>query len=337
MGVKFTNNGEGTLVAGINTTVTTLTLNSGEGAKFPVCSAGPTDFFYATLIDISGNREIIKVTQRTGDVFNVIEREVDDSTASAFSADDKVQLRLPKIVLEAFRDDTATNASGVAANLAAIGTNDTDIAALQARDTADEQVLYAPTGITMYIYNPAGEIPTGWSAKSGPADCLLAIAGGAQDYNVAGENLAGSWTPTTHVHTGPSHVHTMGTHLHQVPSHLHTTSGHTLSAAEMPAHNHIQSYAENVAVGGSYYGITAIAGVKKMEGSTPSTSKLPYTSTSGSGSSHTHGNTGSKVATNTDAVDPGDTNASGTANTGTSSAPSTDRPYAAVGLLIERD
>lgn len=319
MGVIFTNNAEGTLVAGINDSVTTLTLDAGQGALFPVCAAGPTDYFYATLVNTAGTREIIKVTQRTGDVFDVIERGVDDSSAAAFALGSKVQLRLVKIILEDFRDDIDTNTSGVAANLAAIGTNDTDIAALQARDTADEQKLYAPTGLTIWIYNPSGEIPTGWSAKAGPADCLLAVAGGAQAYNVAGENLAGSWTPTGHTHTGPSHTHT-------TPdiAHTHTTPAHALTSAELPSHAHTEKYYalySGVGLGsdGAFQGYGVAASI------TTTSSGL-----TGSNNAHAHGNTGS-------AGSAGVTGAEGTGATGSSTDPSTDRPYAAVGLLIERD
>jgi len=53
MGVKVTNNGFGTLASGINTSVTTVALTSGQGAKFP--STSSSDYFYGTLIDSSNN------------------------------------------------------------------------------------------------------------------------------------------------------------------------------------------------------------------------------------------------------------------------------------------
>jgi hypothetical protein len=318
MGIKFTNNAEGELAAGISDSATSLTLTAGDGSLFP--AAGGGDYFYATLISAAGVREVIKVTAHTGgtDVFTTIIRGQDDSDPAAFSTSDKCELRFPKIILEEFRDD-------IAANLAAIGTNDTDIAALQARDTADEQVLYAPTGLTMYIYNPAAEIPTGWSAKSGPADCLLAIAGGGQAYDVAGENLAGSWTPTGHKHTGPSHTHTGPSHTHTGPSHAHTTPSHALSIAEMPAHTHTIGLTINRSstVAGSLMPSNQATGMS--------------TGSAGSGSAHAHGNTGAGGTGATGAGGTGATGSDGTGNTSTVGAPSTDRPYAAIGLLIERD
>jgi hypothetical protein len=341
MGIKFTNNAEGTLTAGVGSGDTTnMTLTAGDGLLFPTIVLASGNYFYATLVDQSGNREIVNITehQEGTDVFQTFVRAQDDTDAIAFQIGDKVQIRFPKIVLEEFRDD-------IAANLAAIESNDSDITAIEAKSTADEQVLYGPSGLTMYIYNAAGEIPTGWSAHSGPADCLLAVAGGSNAYNVAGENLAGSWTPTGHVHTGPSHVHTMNTHVHSGPSHTHTGPNHTHSG---PNHNHIWSnrglYTYNS--GGSQVGYT-LANVAAIGLTTRVTSgdgwynngQYLYTNNSGTGQTGAAGTgaTGASGTANTGATDPGDTNASGTANSGSSKEPSTDRPYAAVGLLIERD
>jgi hypothetical protein len=329
MGIKFTNNAEGTLTAGVGSSDTTnMILTAGDGLLFPTIVLGAGDYFYATLVDASGNREIVSVTEHQAgtDVFQTFVREQDDTTGIAFAIGDKVQLRLPKIILEEYRDDIATNASDLVDYETS---NDIDIAALEAYNTASA-VLAAPSGLTMYMYNPTGEIPTGWSAKSGPADCLLAIAGGAQAYNVAGENLAGSWTPTTHTHTGPSHVHTGPSHTHTI-AHTHTGGGHVLSAAEMPAHAHTQHYyarynATGLGSDGSFNGY----GIHLAITSTP-------TDQTGSGSSHSHGTGSAASNANSGSDGTGNTGASGTAASGTGSAPSTDRPYAAVGLLIERD
>jgi hypothetical protein len=113
MGVKFSNNAEGTLSAGINAVVTTLTLNAGEGAYFPIVSAGASDYFWATLTNVAGQREIIKVTQHSaGDVFQTIERAADSiqeeavPTAYSFSTNDTCQLRLNKEALLGFSQGT---------------------------------------------------------------------------------------------------------------------------------------------------------------------------------------------------------------------------------------
>lgn len=90
MGVKVTNNAYGTLSAGISASDTTVTLDSGQGARFPTLASG--DYFYATLIDTSNNLEIVKVTARSTDSMTVT-RGQDNTTAAAFAIGDRFELR----------------------------------------------------------------------------------------------------------------------------------------------------------------------------------------------------------------------------------------------------
>jgi hypothetical protein len=108
MGLKWGNNCEGTLAAGISAAATSLTLTPGHGSRFPqVDFAGDGDYFFATLVDQSGNREVIKVKEHKSavdiDQFSIIERAADSiqevTTAYAFSAADRVQLRIPAIAM----------------------------------------------------------------------------------------------------------------------------------------------------------------------------------------------------------------------------------------------
>ncbi len=104
--VKYTNNAATTLASGINTTVTTLTVNAGDGALFPDTSTG--DHFYITLEDGALNREIVKVTTRATDTFT-IERGADGTSGTAFIAGDKAELRACRIVL----DEIGSNLDGI--------------------------------------------------------------------------------------------------------------------------------------------------------------------------------------------------------------------------------
>ena len=104
MGVKVTNNAFGTLSAAINTTVTTITLDSGQGARFP--TLGASDYFYATLVDTSNNLEIVKVTARSTDSLTVV-RGQDGTTATSFAIGDRFELR----PVAALFDDIIDNAS----------------------------------------------------------------------------------------------------------------------------------------------------------------------------------------------------------------------------------
>jgi hypothetical protein len=91
MGIKVANNAFGTLAAGINSSATSITLTTGQGARFPSLGAG--DYFYATLIDTSNNLEIVKCTARSTDVLTVV-RAQESTTARAYSTGDRIEIRI---------------------------------------------------------------------------------------------------------------------------------------------------------------------------------------------------------------------------------------------------
>lgn len=91
MAVKVANNAYSTLASGINNAVTSLSVATGEGARFPTLSG--SDVFYATLISASNTLEIVKVTARATDTFTIV-RAQDGTAAAAFSAGDRVELRV---------------------------------------------------------------------------------------------------------------------------------------------------------------------------------------------------------------------------------------------------
>jgi hypothetical protein len=337
MGVRlYTNNAESTLNGNItNSQTTNIPLTVGGGSKFPTVTLASGNWFYATFIDVSGNREIIKVTEHqvSTDFFQTVVRGQDGTSGQAFVTGDKVELRLPKIVLEEI--DAA-----IAANTALTNAQD---AAMDARVDVLEANLTAPSGTKMFFYQNVA--PNAWTIDSGPADSLLAVKGGSQDYNISGGAVAGSWTPTTHTHTGPSHVHTG-------PSHQHTTPDFTLTTSHIPAHTHGSAGSHQHAATGNHThdligyrdgsgGAFAWVGDRSSTQWTDTTgiqtagnhqhaAAGTHTHTSvGSGNAHNHGSTGAAGTDNT--------GASGTAATGASSAPSTDRPKAGVGIIATKD
>lgn len=109
MGIKFANSAFATLASGINSSATSITLTTGQGARFPSLSAG--DYFYATLIDTSNNLEIVKCTARSTDVLTVT-RAQESTTARAFSTGDRIELR---ITAQGLVDTSGDLASGVLA------------------------------------------------------------------------------------------------------------------------------------------------------------------------------------------------------------------------------
>lgn len=94
MAQLFTNNAASTLASGISVGAVSLTVFSGEGAKFP--SPVAPDYALVTIYQKSGatevNHEIVKLTARTGDGFTIV-RAQEGTTARAFNAGDPIELR----------------------------------------------------------------------------------------------------------------------------------------------------------------------------------------------------------------------------------------------------
>lgn len=97
--VLFSNNGYSTLAVGISSTATTLTLTASTGARLPALAAGQV--FRGTIFDANGNREIVLVSDRAGDVLT-IERSQEGTVARAWLAGDGFELRLTAAGLAAF-------------------------------------------------------------------------------------------------------------------------------------------------------------------------------------------------------------------------------------------
>jgi hypothetical protein len=112
MGIKVANNAFATLAAGISDSATSITVASGQGARFPTLGAG--DYFYATLVDTANQLEIVKCTARSGDALTVV-RAQESTVARAYDAGDRIEIR---ITAQTFADASST----VSGNLAFTGT-----------------------------------------------------------------------------------------------------------------------------------------------------------------------------------------------------------------------
>lgn len=124
MAIKFKNNATGTLAAGLTDSGTTLELATGHGDRFPAVSG--SDYFYGTLADSSGNKEIVKVTARTsGQDTMTIVRAQESTTGRAWSIDDVFELRLTAGVIQGVTEDIVTNAAAIAA-LGTMSSQDND-------------------------------------------------------------------------------------------------------------------------------------------------------------------------------------------------------------------
>jgi len=101
MAVKVANNAYSTLAASITSSATSITLTSGEGARFPALTS--PDYFYATLLDSANNLEIVKCTARSTDVLTVT-RAQESTTGRAYTSGDRIELRITAGVLDAIAE-----------------------------------------------------------------------------------------------------------------------------------------------------------------------------------------------------------------------------------------
>lgn len=93
MTVLLANNATSRLASSISSTDTTISVQPGDGAKYPTLTAGDT--FPVTLLKSDGQLEICRCTARSGDVLTVL-RAQEGTTGKSFAAGDRVEVRLTK-------------------------------------------------------------------------------------------------------------------------------------------------------------------------------------------------------------------------------------------------
>jgi len=86
-----TNNAYALVPGAVSSVATSITIETGKGTLFPIVGTG--DYFYATLVDVVGNSEIIKATARAGDVLTVL-RAQQGTLALPFPANSRIELRV---------------------------------------------------------------------------------------------------------------------------------------------------------------------------------------------------------------------------------------------------
>jgi len=171
MAAKVTNNTYGTLSASISDSATTLTLNSGEGARFPALGAG--DYFYATLVDTSNNLEIIKVTARSVDSMTIV-RGQDGTTARAYGLNDRLELR-PVAALFNEKADVSTVEAQLADKLDYVAPGASGNVLTSTGSGWESQALdIGAIGSSVVVFESSGT----WSAPSGITRALVMCVGG---------------------------------------------------------------------------------------------------------------------------------------------------------------
>ena len=91
MGIQLSNNATALVPLSVSSTQTSLTVTAGKGALFPILGGG--DYFYATLMDVNSNFEIVKVTARTDDVMTMV-RAQESTLAIPFPANSRFEIRV---------------------------------------------------------------------------------------------------------------------------------------------------------------------------------------------------------------------------------------------------
>jgi len=175
MSIKFANNAFGTLNAGISSSDTSITLSSGQGARFPALLTD--EYFYITLIDTSNNLEVVKCTARSTDVLTIV-RAQDNTTARAFVIGDRVELRVTAAALEDSSNPYDKDTSSTGSFALPVGTTAQEPAAADSeghiRYNSDDNVVYFSNG-------------TDWVKVSSVVPILSSISGSL--YNGAASTL----------------------------------------------------------------------------------------------------------------------------------------------------
>jgi Collagen triple helix repeat (20 copies) len=100
MMMLFTNNASSRLYAAVDAVTTSIRVQAGDGAKFPLPKGDGSDYFTITLEDKRSKQlEIVNCTARSGDILTVT-RGQEGTTAQAFAADATVSNRLTAATMD---------------------------------------------------------------------------------------------------------------------------------------------------------------------------------------------------------------------------------------------
>lgn len=159
MPVKLTNLATSTLAGAINTSVTSLAISSGDADKFPTLAAG--EWFPLVVVDNAGNREIMRVTARSGATLTVV-RGQEGTTGLSFANGSRCELRVTAAALAELQ-----LAGGARAVKQALGTNDETVSttsfvqeAIDAIKGEVTEALDTFEEVAEYITNPTTGVPS---------------------------------------------------------------------------------------------------------------------------------------------------------------------------------
>lgn len=238
MAQQFKNNARALLVSSINSSVTSIVIESAKADLFPVANVGTgslpsaSDWFKVTLQDSSGAVEIVAVRTRTagsGVLSNVI-RGYDGTTALAFVAGTVVGLRVTAVDVQTalalpgqnnvftgtndFTGATTAITQTYGNSSTALATTAFVQAALQALHPVGS--IYINAGVST---NPATLFGFGTWTAFGAGRVLVGLNGADAAFDTA-EETGGSKDAVTvsHTHTLTGTTDTVAAHVHDVTS-----------------------------------------------------------------------------------------------------------------------
>jgi hypothetical protein len=253
-GLLFTNNASAALASSITTSSTTITVTTGAGAQFPGITGG--NYFYATLTDSSNNLEIVKVTGRASDVLTVV-RAQEGTTARAYSAADKIELRLTAAGMNSFAqlglDNTLSGSNTFSGTNTFSGSNTfsgavalTGAATAVTQSSGDNTTKIATTQFVTTGLQAAYPIGSIYISTVSTNPNTLFGFGTWVAFGTGRMLISQDGSTYTAGSTGGSSTSTIGTT--NLPSHTHTFSG-TTGARDLN-HTHQYGSANNYGGGG---------------------------------------------------------------------------------------
>jgi len=269
MSLLLANNATSFLAAGISNSDTSLTVRTGDGAKFP--APNPGDWFPVTLMNpADGTVEICHATARSGDTFT-IERAMEGTTAAAFPSGSLVQLRL---------------------TVGALGSSILEQAALIPNLFWLSQPLGVPIPIFAHLFD---NIHDALPPRDDPRFRYVYLVAAAPAYNdpvLINETVSGTApeiTATAQINdpSSPFHgktINLIGTEQRFLRASIGSAAG-TVAFSRNKAHNHTASTASAGSHTHAIYGGDRVAGTG---GGTVRSAGGETGVTSGSAGAHTH-------------------------------------------------
>lgn len=186
--LQWTNNASSVLASDITAGTLSITVTTGHGDRFPEVAA--PHYFMATLVDTSGNREIVKVTARTsGSNTMTITRAQEGTSARSFATGSVVELRITKNAMDLFSRSVDIHENHYVADASAADQGATTnsrslkslVDALGASEEATIELPHTGTGDTTTY-----TVGTGYTV---PATVTLRVHKGARISVSAGQTL----------------------------------------------------------------------------------------------------------------------------------------------------